>query len=166
MQRGSTSVAPARTGGWEREFRSFTPAQLFVVVSEIEKYPLFIPGCIATRIIERSETHWRVDNLFSFGPVRSRFTTFAELDAPQRLDVTSRDGPWTDFRLAWRFQSMTSGGCHVSCRFSVQFRSRLLSALAAVGLAEAERLFIRGFENRAKALYGAPATGVPVAASR
>ena len=166
MGHGSALYVPPRTGGWDREFPTFTPAQLFLLVSDIEKYPLFIPGCIATRILDRGEGHWRVDNLFTFGPVRSRFTTYSEFEAPRWLDVTSRDGPWSSLRLAWRFSPGSSGGCRVSCRFAAQFRSRLLSALASVGLAEAERLFIRGFESRAHSLYGSPRSEAPVLAPR
>lgn len=154
------SATTQRTGVWERDFPRFTPDQLFALVSDIEKYPQFVPGCIATRIVERRDRSWRVHNVFGLGPVDSRFFTLAAFDAPTRLDITSHDGPWRNFHLAWRFDPVGQG-CHVTCRFSVKLRSRVLSALAALAMPEAERLIIGAFEARAHALYDPPSAQAP-----
>lgn len=140
-------------GGWELDFPRYTPAQLFALASDIESYPFFVPGCVATRIIERRDNLWRVDNVFAFGPVRHRFISHAELNPPDGLDIVSTDGPWKSFRLSWRFASLDEG-CKLGCHFSAEFRSGVVATLASFGQHGAERRIMGAFERRAKALYG------------
>jgi coenzyme Q-binding protein COQ10 len=143
----------ASTRHWEREFPRFKPEQLFALVSDIESYPLFLPGCLNAHILGRGEKVWRVENVFGFGPVQSRFVTVAELDPPRRIDISSHDGPWRDFRMFWQFQP-SGTGCRVSCTSSVEFRSPLLAALAKLSESGMEERIIAAFEARANALFG------------
>ncbi|HXP98406.1 MAG TPA: type II toxin-antitoxin system RatA family toxin [Telmatospirillum sp.] len=140
-------------GGWELAFPNYTPAQLFALASDIESYPFFVPGCVATRIIERNDNLWRVDNVFALGPVRHRFISHAELNAPDGLEITSTDGPWKSFRLSWQFAPLEQG-CQLLCRFSAEFRSSMVATIAALGHHGVERRIMAAFERRAKALYG------------
>jgi coenzyme Q-binding protein COQ10 len=141
-------------GGWEMAFPRYTPDQLFAVASDIEKYPAFIPGCVAARIVERGEKRWRVDNVYAFGPMRYRFQSTAELDPPGSLDITSSDGPWQEFRLQWAFSALATGS-HLSCKFNVLFRNSVVAAVAAFGNQEMERRIMNAFIKRAESLYGA-----------
>ncbi|MTJ82156.1 MAG: type II toxin-antitoxin system RatA family toxin [Telmatospirillum sp.] len=143
----------AVSGGWELVFPRYTPAQLFALASDIESYPFFVPGCVAARITERRDNVWRVENVFSFGPVRHRFLRRAEINPPDGLEITSTDGPWKIFRLAWQFAPQEQG-CKLGCHFTVEFRSSVLAAFAALGQHGAERRIMIAFERRAKALYG------------
>lgn len=145
--------AGALAGGWELLFPRYTPAQLYELVADIESYPRFVPGCVATRVIARAATEWRVDNLFGFGPVRSRFSSLTRADAPHRLEVRSSDGPWKSFHLVWQLDP-AAAGCRLGCSFAVEFISPALATLAAFGMPEMERRIIAAFEKRAEALYG------------
>ncbi len=140
-------------GGWELFFPTYTAEQLFALASDIESYPFFIPGCVATRVIERRDNLWRVDNVFAFGPVRHRFISDAELNPPEGLDITSNDGPWKTFHLSWRFMPQDQG-CKLACRFLAEFRSGVVATLASLGQSGTERRIMAAFERRAKALYG------------
>ena len=126
--------------------------QLFALVSDIESYPAFVPGCLEARIVERGETVWKVENVFGFGPVRSRFMSRAELDPPHRLDITSREEPWRDFRMNWRFAD-SALGCRLFCALALVFRSPLLARLAHMASGEMERGVVSAFERRAKMVY-------------
>jgi coenzyme Q-binding protein COQ10 len=145
--------AVPREGGWELTFPRYTASQLFALVSDIERYPAFVPGCVAARITEKSGEHWSVDNVYNFGPLRSRFTSFADLEPPYRLDIRSEDGPWKQLHLAWRFEAK-GDGCGLTCRFSAIFRSRVLATLASLRMTETERRVMAAFEKRARLLYG------------
>ncbi len=87
------------------------------------------------------------------GPLRSRFTSYAELEPPHRLDIRSADGPWKQFHLAWRFEPRGEG-CWLACKFSADFRSRVLTSLASLRMTETERQVMAAFEKRARSLYG------------
>lgn len=144
----------AVSGGWHLSFPRYSPEQLYSLVSAIEDYPAFVPGCIATRILDRQGQDWRVDNLFGFGPLRSRFESRARLDPPRSLEVSSENGPWKSFRLHWLLAPDAGGGCRLDCRFEAEFRSSMLAALAKIALPESERRTIAAFEARAALLFG------------
>lgn len=143
----------AFSGGWDLLFSDYRSEQLFALVSDIESYPQFVPGCLTARIVERQENRWQVDQTFGFGPLQSRFRSEARINPPHGLEVTASDGPWRHFQLSWRLTE-EGGGCRLFCRFSAEFRSPLLAAAAHLGRAEMDRRIIAAFERRASALFG------------
>ena len=148
MPEGWTARANSLEGSWESAFPNCSREHLFEIASGIEAYPGFIPGCVATRIVKRSPNSvWTVDNIFGFGPIRTRFMTTATLDRPNRLDIVSSDGPWKDFFLAWKFAEHDNQA-KVTCRFAIEFRSALLNQMAGLCVPEIERQVIAAFEKR------------------
>jgi coenzyme Q-binding protein COQ10 len=137
---------------WKREFPRFTPEQMFALVSDVESYPIFMPGCVSARIIEKNERTWRVDNVYGIGPVRRHFLSIAQLDPPRAINISSNDELWRDFHMSWRFEPCGSG-CRVSCTSFAEFRSPVLAALARISESEMEDRIIAAFEARARALF-------------
>jgi len=86
-----------------------SPIELFTVAADIEAYPEFIPNCVATRIVERKDNIWLVDNVFRWGPVPVRFRTRAVMDAPHAIDIKSIDSALIDLALNWRFKDSANG---------------------------------------------------------
>lgn len=154
-------IEPGLRRHWRLEFPAFPAERLFALVADIESYPQFMPGCVATRILERRDDgSWLVDNVFGFGPLRSRFLSSARFREPEWLEIVSEDGPWRRFVLHWRF-TPDGAGCHVDTEVAVEFRSPLLATLARSGLPVAEPRIIRAFEQRAQRLYGRPPEDTP-----
>jgi coenzyme Q-binding protein COQ10 len=153
MDQIAPTQAVLKEGGWELTFPRYSASQLFALVSDIERYPAFVPGCLAARISRKCGANWTVDNVYHFGPLRSRFTSYAEVESPSRIDIRSSDGPWKHLHLAWRFEPR-GDGCWLSCRFEADFRSRVLSTLASLRMTETERDVMAAFEKRARKLYG------------
>ena len=145
--------APVRIS-WSRALTGATPEQMFKLVRDIESYPRFVPGCVATRIVKREESRWIVDNVFGLGPICSRFSSIATFTAPEALDIRSVDGPWRSFDMGWRFR-VSDNGCHVQCTTAFDFHSPILARVAAVGIEPAQAAIIEAFLRRATALYGA-----------
>ncbi|WP_448190782.1 type II toxin-antitoxin system RatA family toxin [Azospirillum sp. sgz301742] len=141
---------PALQRHWRMRFPDFTAEQLFALVSDIESYPQFVPGCVATRIVERGANgNWLVDNVFGAGPLRWHFRSTAEFDAPHRLEIVSQEGPWRRFAMLWSFTPEAEGS-RVDVDLAVAFRSPLLATLARTALPRAEPRIIRAFEERAR----------------
>ncbi len=139
--------APPISRSWERHFPDRDPGSVFSIVADIERYPEFVPGCLAARIVQRGTAQWTVDNLFGFGPARTRFSSIARLDPPAVLTISSRDGPWRDFRVNWRFRA-ENGGCLLSCHAHLDFRSTLIATMASVAAGEIERRIAAAFDTR------------------
>ena len=141
-------------GGWMVDFPHHDAALLFALAVDIESYPRFIPWCRLARIRGREGNRLEVDNLFGAGPVQARFHSTAEFEAPHRLDITSRDGPFRSFHLTWTFEPLGHEGCRVKADYRMELKSSLLQSLARLSAPEMERRVVQKFRERVRAVYG------------
>jgi coenzyme Q-binding protein COQ10 len=140
----------------EKRVLPFTPEQLFDVVADIEKYPEFLPWCIATRIRRREGKVVHADMVIGFKMFRERFTTRDVFDPPGRIDVSYRDGPFKYLNNHWIFEPYGDGHCELDFYIDFEFHSRLFQKVMGVVFNEAVRIMVTAFEKRARAIYGSP----------
>ena len=140
----------------EKRVIPFTPEQLFAVVADIEKYPEFLPWCIATRIRRREGKVVHADMVIGFKMFRERFTTRDVLDPPRRIDVSYHDGPFKYLNNHWIFEPHGDGHCELDFYIDFEFHSRLFQKMVGVIFNEAVRLMVTAFEKRAREIYGSP----------
>ena len=96
----------------EQRVLAYTPEQLFTLVADIERYPEFLPWCLAARIKERRGDLIVADLVIGFRMFRERFTSRVALDAPRRIDVTYAEGPFRRLNHPWVFEK-GAGGCRI-----------------------------------------------------
>ncbi|TWT10716.1 type II toxin-antitoxin system RatA family toxin [Reyranella sp. CPCC 100927] len=141
----------------ERRVLPYTPRQLYDLVSDVEKYPEFLPWCVAARVRERSDRLVIADLAIGFRLFRERFTSKVTLspDAPDgpRIDTTYADGPFKHLMNHWIFHPHEKG-CEIDFYVEFEFRSRLLQATIELLFHEAVRRMVAAFEARAAKLYG------------
>jgi coenzyme Q-binding protein COQ10 len=134
----------------------YTPEQMYALVADIERYPEFLPWCVAARIRERRADFVSADLVIGFKMFRERFTSNVKLDPPGRIDVTYVEGPFRYLNNHWSFER-APGGCRIDFFVDFEFKSRLLQKMIAVLFGEAVRRMVAAFEGRARQLYGNPA---------
>jgi len=140
----------------EQRVLAYTPEQLFALVADIERYPEFLPWCLAARIKKRRADLIVADLVIGFRIFRERFTSRVALDAPRRIDVTYAEGPVRRRNNHWVFERVP-GGCRIDFYVDFEFKSRLMQKVIEVLFSEAVRRMVGAFEKRAQDLYGAPA---------
>jgi coenzyme Q-binding protein COQ10 len=143
----------------EKRVLPYTPEQLFDLVAEVERYPEFLPWCLAARIRSREGNTITADLLIGFRMFRERFTSKVVLDRPRRIDVSYAEGPFKYLNNHWIFEPMPGGGTCIDFYVDFEFRSALLQKLIGLLFNEAVRRMVAAFEGRAKQLYG---PGVPI----
>lgn len=162
----------------EKRVLPWSPQQLYALVGDIERYPEFLPWCLAARNNRRERTEdgeivWS-DLVIGFKLVRERFTSKVTLhpgggpgNAPPRIDVEYVDGPMKYLQNHWVFRPASEagdgGGCELEFFVDFEFRSRLLQKLIGALFHEAVTRMVAAFEKRAAALYGTP-DGAPAPA--
>ena len=139
----------------------YTQAQLFGLVSDVERYPEFLPWCVAARIKRRDGDVVFAELVIGFKMVRERFTSKVTLSAPDRIDVTYTDGPFHHLNNHWIFRPTADGGTEIDFFVDFEFRSKLLQTLIGALFNEAVRLMVSAFEKRARQLYGADGRTAP-----
>lgn len=143
----------------EKRVLPYQPRQLYDLVADVERYPEFLPWCVAARVREREAGVVVADMVIGFKMFRERFTTRVTLDsAGKRIDVAYEQGPFKHLDNHWIFTPHPDG-CEIDFYVDFAFRSRLLQKAIEVLFHEAVRRMVAAFEARAHAVYGPPAEG-------
>ena len=141
---------------------SHSPAQMFALVADIERYPEFLPMCETLSIRSRRErdgvTLLVADMTVGYKAIRETFTSQVVLKpADNRIDVKYIDGPFKYLVNTWRFETAPGGGTEIGFFIDYEFKSRVLGALMGAMFDRAFRMFAEAFEKRADAFYGTAA---------
>src|SRR5262249_19626321 len=152
----------------EKRFLPHTPEQLFDLVAAVDRYPEFLPWCLAARIRSRETTRSRpetvivADLVVGLGVIRERYASRITLHPPHRIDVTQVEGPFRSLNNRWIFEPVAgsperpAGGTLLSFHIEFELRSALLQSLVGGLFSDAARRMVAAFEGRARQLYGAP----------
>ncbi len=130
---------------------------LFELVTDIEAYPLYMPGWRAVRVLSRTPGRAVVEQIVSLGGIRVRFRSTADADPPRRLEIRSNDPPFRYYRVVWLFTPEGPAETVVQAGFEIAFRSRTLERLAAPVMPIVLERVIAAFERRAAQRFRAAA---------
>ncbi len=136
----------------------YTPGQLFALVSDVARYPEFVPWITSMAAGEPRPDGEGADRLeaeagvgFSF--LTERFSTWVRRDeAACAIEVGLIRGPFRTLSNTWRFLPDPKG-TRVEFDLDFEFKSRLLDAFLAANMDRAIAKLIGWFEARAAALY-------------
>lgn len=134
--------------------------QMFTLVADVERYPEFLPWCVALRIAERrtdGESEFLTcDMVVAYKVFREKFRSLVRLDhASRRIHVDYVDGPFRSLKNDWAFRDLPFGGSVVDFSIEFEFRSFLLQATAQAVFEKAFLKMSEAFIERARGVYGA-----------
>ena len=127
------------------------PAELmYRVVSEVEKYPQFLPWVLALRVLSRRENHMQAEMAVGYGGLRERYTSDVRLDPiNRRIDVVQTKGPFSNLENHWHF-TPKADGCEIEFSIQFEFMNRLLHSVAGHAFEKVMIKMTDAFEARAK----------------
>lgn len=140
------------------------PEDLFGLVSDVRRYPEFIPQITAMRLLDEREEgevrHMTAEARVRYKFVTERFTSRATADAGAHTIVVSFvAGPFRVLENNWRFIALSDGSCLVDFSIRAEFRNAILQMLLESNRERAGRILIEKFSAEAKRRY--KATGDP-----
>lgn len=133
--------------------------QMFDLVADVERYPEFLPWCVALRVLKR-DLHegggkLLADMVVAYRVFRKQFRSEVLLDATaKRIDVYYVDGPFERLHNNWRFEDKPGGGCVVHFHIEFEFRNLILQATARAVFEKAFARMSEAFIKRADEVYG------------
>jgi coenzyme Q-binding protein COQ10 len=136
-----------------------TPEQMYDLVADVEKYPLFLPLCEALKVRSRAPGEGARETLIAdmavgYKAIRETFTSKVTLDrAALKIAVAYLDGPFRALDNLWSFRP-DGEGCLVEFFITYEFKSRMLGMLMGAMFDRAFRKFAEAFERRADVVYG------------
>jgi coenzyme Q-binding protein COQ10 len=138
----------------------YTADEMFAVVADVEKYPIFVPMCETLKVLTRVEaddmTKLTATMGIGYKAIRETFTTQVMLSPkvePPRIDVAYLDGPFHHLDNRWRFVDREHGS-DVHFFIDYQFRNAMLGIVMGAVFDKAFRKFAEAFEARARTVYG------------
>ena len=142
----------------EKRVLPHMPKQMFDLVADIEKYPEFLPWCLATRVRKSKGNTVTADMVIGFKVFREKFTSTVTCHHPGRIDVAYTKGPFKYLNNHWLFEPHGDGQCLIDFFVDFEFRSRLMQKAIGAVFNEAVQRMISSFEKRAAVLYGGDKT--------
>lgn len=141
----------------------YSAEQMFAIVADVERYPLFVPMCESLKVLTREEvadgSKLTATMGIGYKAIHETFTTRVILSpnaAPPMIDVAYLDGPFHYLDNRWRFVDRERGS-DVHFFIDYQFRNAMLGLVMGAVFDKAFRKFAEAFEERARLVYGTAA---------
>jgi ribosome-associated toxin RatA of RatAB toxin-antitoxin module len=132
----------------------YTPAQMFALVADIERYPDFVPWVTSAEILERTPTAIVARLEMERSGVREKFTTRNLLNAPHHMELQLVDGPFKVLEGRWTFEEIAARGSRIGLSIRFEFANRLLAMLLNKSFEKSCGQLVDAFVARARSIHG------------
>lgn len=126
---------------------------MFDLINDVERYPQFVPGCSAARVIESSPGQLHAELTVGTGMLKTTFATRNTLHPPHLIEIQLESGPLKSLHGRWDLTPVQSGEV-TGCRVELDMSFEPHSGIAAMALGPViERLassLVDAFVSRAR----------------
>ena len=137
----------------ERRIIKHTPSNLFKLVSDVKRYPEFLPWCLGARVKNNRKNNFEADLIIGFKIYKEIYSSEISLDnINKKIIVNYKDGPFEYLENYWVFKD-NKNGCEVEFMVDFKFKSVFLQTLMETLFSEAVHRMVGAFEKRANELY-------------
>ena len=131
----------------------YSAEQMFDLIERVEHYPLFLPWCIRTELLERTEAMVAATVEVGFRELHVRVTTRNEKLRPQWMAIRMQDGSFRHFFGEWKLAALGTLGCRID--FTLRYELALhAEKLAGPLIDHAANQMVDAFVRRAEAVFG------------
>lgn len=131
----------------------YTPEQMFDLVSDVARYPEFMPWCGGADVMEQDESGMIASIMIRIARISQNFTTKNTHDYPNRIQLELVDGPFSNLTGDWTFAPLGEDGCKIDFVMQYEFSSRTLEMVIGPIFNRIATSFIDSFTQRANELY-------------
>ena len=132
---------------------NYSPKNIYEIVSNVDFYSQFIPGCVSSEIISREgnviEAILELKYLVMSGKFKSRVT----LD-PKKLIIISEgiEGPFISIFTKWSFDEVDEGVL-VNINIALDLNNKIFESILKKNIKKIISKVVVSFEERADILY-------------
>jgi ribosome-associated toxin RatA of RatAB toxin-antitoxin module len=132
----------------------YSPAEMFALVDDIERYPAFLPWCSGAQVLACSDDEVRATISLSKSGVDKSFTTCNRRQKNKMIEMRLEEGPFKHLHGYWRFDPLGEHGCKVSLDLEFEFSSRVLGMVVGPVFSQVANSLVDSFQKRAVDIYG------------
>lgn len=128
--------------------------QMYALVNDVETYPQFLSGCVATELLSKKDEELVASLTISKAGVNQTFTTRNKLQFPDRMELTLVDGPFDQFLGVWAFKRLSDQACKVMFDMDFEVNNKLAGMALEAVFKQMATTMVDSFVSRAKHVYG------------
>ncbi len=141
----------------------YTPHEIYRLVTDVEKYPEFLPWCERVEVLSRDEQGPTARLHLAFSGIRHAFTTKNVQVPDESVHIKLVDGPFSLLDGLWRFVPLplpaSNGGidsvaCKIEFELRYEFSNAVLEAAISPVFDRIANTFVDSFVRRAEQVYG------------
>ena len=131
----------------------YSAEQMYDLVSDIESYAEFLPGCSSGRIDRRDGDELDATLEIAKAGLSYRFSTRNIMMPGQSIEMRLLKGPFSRLSGAWTFQPLGEGS-KVSLELEFAMSNRLTEGTLGLLIGQMLGAMVDAFSDRAKQIYG------------
>ena len=131
-----------------------SPAQMYALVNDFERYPAFLPWCSGAEVLDRAGEVVRARLHIDYFKVRQHFATRNVCVPDTSIRMELEEGPFESLQGGWHFVPLGDAGCKIEFRQSYQFSSRILEKLIGPVFDHISASLVDAFIKEADRVYG------------
>ena len=132
----------------------YTPAQMFALVADIERYPEFVPWVVGAKVLKRDENGVIGQLEMERAGLREKFTTRNVFEEPVRMSLALVEGPFRLLVGLWTFDALGDRGTKIRLNIRFEFSNPLTAMLLSRAFEKSCADMVDAFVLRARAIYG------------
>ncbi len=137
----------------------FSPAQMFALVTDVARYPEFLPWCDQARVLEQDAQGMTAEVGIAISRIRQSFVTRNEHTGQEKVSMRLVRGPFSTLQGEWTFlpvgghDPVQAQACKVGLRLCYDFSSSALRMLVGPVFDKIANTMMEAFIQRAESLY-------------
>ena len=135
----------------EKRVLAHRPEQLFELVADVQRYPEFLPWCVASRVREKPDKETMIADLkIGYRGFTETFASRISLNRSERtVDTCQESGPFKYLRSKWYILDVAENKSMVHFEIEFEFKSILLETMMGAVFETATQKMMSAFEKRA-----------------
>lgn len=132
----------------------YSAQQMYELVADVEKYPLFVPYCADTTIIENKFPHVKAKITLAKVGLHKAFTTTNTMYPHNKIVITLNEGPFKYLQGEWLFEDIADCGCQVILNLDFEFNATVFGSMFNTVFQQVSTKLMDAFYRRAEQVYG------------
>ncbi|MDM0057461.1 type II toxin-antitoxin system RatA family toxin [Variovorax fucosicus] len=138
----------------------YSAEEMYALVTDVAKYPEFLPWCDRSRVIEEDEAGMTAEVGLGFGGIHQSFTTRNTHVPGREVRLKLVSGPFSTLDGVWKFLPVgdkAERACRIDLNLSYGFSNFGLQTLIGPMFDTIASSLVEAFVKRAEQVYGKPA---------
>ena len=138
----------------------YSAARMFALIERVEDYPQFLPWCVRTELLERTDDVVSATVEVGVRDLHVRVTTRNVKRAPESMSMRMEGGSFRHFQGEWKLRPLGDAGCHIV--FTLEYELALhAEGLAGPLIDRAADRMVDAFVRRAESVFASPGPPPP-----